>query len=195
MNYNIFFIINSFSHQSIFLDWLIVFCSITFGNILIFLAFLFLVLYSEGHFDLRNLSWKYNLQTRLKNLLFVFSSASIAWVFTTILKSIITSPRPFLVFENLKPLFLHGGMDSFPSGHATFFMSLGVSMYFINKRISVLYILGAIIIGLARIAGGVHFPIDILCGYIIGIIFSFIFNLIFKAKIINRLLAIFTKTL
>ena len=65
----------------------------------------------------------------------------------------------------------------------------------INKKVGYFYIMGAILIGLARIASGVHFPIDIIFGYIIGIAVTLIFSLIFKLKIINRLLAILAKTL
>lgn len=147
----------------------------------------------------KNFSLKLNLEDRFKNLILVFSSASIAWVFTTFLKSIIASPRPFMVFNSLVPLFIHGGMDSFPSGHATFFMALAVSVYLINKRLGSYLIMGAIFIGLARIASGVHFPIDILFGYIIGLTFSIIFCYIFKGKFINSILdyvlAILTKRL
>lgn len=195
MNNIIFFNLFSFAHQSVMLDWFIIFFANTFGNILIVASFLFLIFCTNGVFDKQNFSWKYNLETRLRNLAFVFSSAIFAWGITTILKSIVSSPRPFIVFESIKPLFLHGGMDSFPSGHATFFISLGVSLFMINKKVGYFYIMGAILIGLARIASGVHFPIDILFGYIIGIAVTLIFSLIFKLKIINRLLAILAKTL
>jgi undecaprenyl-diphosphatase len=195
MNNIIFFNLFSFAHQSVMLDGLIIFFANIFGNILIIASVLFLIFYTNGIFDKRNFSWKYNLESRLKNLAFVFSSAVFAWSVTTILKYIVSSPRPFIVFENIKPLFLHGGMDSFPSGHATFFISLAVSLYMVNKKIGYFYISGALLIGLSRIASGVHFPIDILLGYIIGITVTLIFSLIFQLKIVNRLLAILAKTL
>lgn len=195
MNNTIFFQIFSLAHQSTTLDWLILFFANPFIYIAIFIATIFLVFYTDGYFDKRNLSLKFNLKIRLKNLYFVFSSVAVAWVITDVLKSIIASPRPFIVFENIKPLFLHGGMDSFPSGHATFFGALSTSIFLINKKVGIFFIAGALLVGFARIAGGVHFPIDILFGYIIGISVSLIFNLIFKAKFIDRLLAIFTKTL
>lgn len=195
MNNSIFFGLYSLSHQSVILDWLILFFAKPFIYIAILITFLFLVFYTDGHFDKRNLSLKFNLKIRLKNLYFVFSSVAVAWGITDILKSIIGHPRPFIVFENIKPLFLHGGMDSFPSGHATFFGALSISLFLINKKVGVYFIIGALMVGFARIAGGVHFPVDILFGYIIGISVALIFNLIFKAKFIDRLLAIFTKTL
>jgi undecaprenyl-diphosphatase len=195
MNNIIFLNLYSLAHQSVFLDRIIVFIANTLGYILIMVSLLFLVFFTDNILDLKNFSWRYNLEARLKKIFFVFSSAISAWIIATVLKSIVASPRPFILFENVKPLFLHGGLDSFPSGHATFFSALAVSLYFVNKKVGIFFIIGAILIGLARIASGVHFPIDIFFGYIIGIVTVLIFSLIFKHKIINRLLAIFTKTL
>lgn len=195
MNNTIFIQIHSLAYQSKVLDWLILFFANPFIYISILVAIIFLVFYTDGRFDKRNLSLKYNTRIRLKNLYFVFSSSVVAWIITDVLKSMIAHPRPFIVFENLKPLFLHGGMDSFPSGHATFFGALSVSLYLINKKVGMYFMLGALLVGFSRIAGGVHFPVDILFGYIIGISVALIFSLIFRAKFIDRLLAIFTKTL
>jgi undecaprenyl-diphosphatase len=80
------------------------------------------------------------------------------------------------------PLFLHGGMDSFPSGHAMFFGALAMSLFFVHKRMGYLYFVVALIVGLARIAAGVHFPVDIFVSYILGIIIAYIFKLIFGKK-------------
>ena len=193
MNNSIFFSLYNQSHQSPLFDWFVLFFANPFIYIAIFIAFILLSFYTHHNFNIHNLSFKYNPDSRIRNIFFVFSSTFFAWVVTDILKSIIGNPRPFIVFENLKPLFLHGGMDSFPSGHATFMSALAVSMYLVNKKVGIYFIIGAILVGLSRIIGGVHFPIDILFGYTIGTSVSLIFSLIFKHKIIDRLFAIFTK--
>ncbi len=180
MNNTIFFYLYNFAHQSVFLDWLIVFCANNFGYIMIFLAVIFLIFHTDGVFDYRTPFLQ--LKNKLKEISLVFSSAIAAYIFEYILKSFMPSPRPFLFFENVKPLFLHGGMDSFPSGHAMFFGALAMSLYFVHKRIGYMYFAVAIIVGLARVAAGVHFPIDILVGYILGISIAVIFKLIFKKK-------------
>ena len=71
-------------------------------------------------------------------------------------------------------------MDSFPSGHAMFFGALAMSLYFVQKRIGYMYFVVALIVGLARVASGVHFPIDIFVGYILGILIAIIFKLILR---------------
>lgn len=180
MNNIIFFDLFSLAHRSNFLDWLIIFCANNFGYIMVFIALVYLVFYIDGVFDYRMPFLQF--KNKFKGLALVFSPAVIAYIVEYILKSLIPSPRPFLFFENVKPLFLHGGMDSFPSGHAMFFGALAMSLYFVNKRMGILYFIVALIVGLARVASGVHFPIDILVGYILGIIITLIFRLVFNKK-------------
>jgi len=92
----------------------------------------------------------------------------LAWGASRAIKYFYPSPRPFEVFDNIKLLFTHGGGDSFPSGHATFFMALAIALSAYHKRLGIVYIFGALAIGLARVIAGVHFPIDIIAGYILG---------------------------
>jgi len=76
--------------------------------------------------------------------------------------------RPFLN-NNVNLLFEHQG-SSFPSGHAAFFFALSTIIYFYNKKIGALFFLTSILIVLARIFSGIHWPSDILAGAIVGII-------------------------
>ena len=63
---------------------------------------------------------------------------------------------------------LHGGYDSFPSGHTAmaFCLAFTLSRYFPAYRI--LFYMFAIFEGLARIDGTSHFPSDVLAGAILG---------------------------
>jgi len=178
MNEAIFFSLYSLAHQSKFLDWLIVFSAETFGYIMVFLAFVFVFFYKDGIFDYKTPFLK--LKSKIKEMFVVFSAPFVAWIIATVVKSFIFSPRPFMFFENVKPLFIHGGFDSFPSGHAMFFGALATSLYFDNKKLGFIYVVVALIVGLARVTSGIHFPIDIFFGYIFGVIIALIFKAILK---------------
>lgn len=178
MNYTIFFTLYGLAHKSNFLDWLIVFGAEWFGYIMILLAIAYLAFHTDGVFDYRAPFLQF--KNKVREMFYVFFAAASAWTLATIVKSYITAPRPFMMFENVRPLFLHGGLDSFPSGHAMFFGALATSLFFTHKRIGILYFIVALIVGLARVASGIHFPIDIFVGYIFGIIIAIIFRLIFK---------------
>jgi len=180
MNNEIFFSLHNLAHQSVFFDWIFVFTSNTFGYIMVFLAFVFLFLHTDGVFDYRTPFLQ--LKNKIKEIALVFSSAVSAWIIQAVMKSFIVTPRPFIFFNDVKPLFLYGGVDSFPSGHAMFFGALAMSLYFVHKKIGYMYFVVALMIGLARVVSGIHFPIDILFGYIFGIIIALIFRKIFKNK-------------
>src|SRR3990170_3696626 len=57
---------------------------------------------------------------------------------------------------------------SFPSGHATFFFALAVIMLHVDKRWFKYFLTGAIVVGIARVFVGVHYPLDILGGALVG---------------------------
>lgn len=98
-----------------------------------------------------------------------------AWLVSHAAKAIFVTPRPFLV-EGLEvvPVFLYGGFNSFPSGHAAMFMALGLMTWFHDRTAGVVVLVCALLIGIGRIMVGIHFPIDILAGYMIGAIFVLI---------------------
>jgi undecaprenyl-diphosphatase len=95
-------------------------------------------------------------------------------------------PRPFIALPDVHLLINKTGLDSFPSGHATFFAALAISIYFYHtkgpeqlvpsgvegsrgKKLGLILGFFALLIGLARIIGGAHFPVDIFGGYLLGI--------------------------
>lgn len=92
-----------------------------------------------------------------------------AWLLAYLIKITLAAPRPFLRFPaEVEKLFHYGGFDSFPSGHATLFMALATMITLHHKRIGYLFIFFALFIALARVISGVHFPVDIWAGWILG---------------------------
>lgn len=178
INQTIFYALYNLAHKSIFLDWLIVFSANLFGIIMLCVLVLFLLFHSDGMFDPRQPFLQ--IKNKVKEISLVFFSGVSAWIVATIIKNLIVSPRPFILFDNVKPLFLHGAMESFPSGHATFFFAIALALFIKHKRMGVLYIFVALIISLARVIAGIHFPIDILGGAILGISITLILNYIFN---------------
>lgn len=81
-------------------------------------------------------------------------------------------PRPFAVF-GFAPLIPESGY-SFPSNHAVFFFSLALVTFFFSKKLGGWFLAGAVLMGIARVYVGVHYPFDIVGGAVIGI-FSVLF--------------------
>ncbi len=155
MNEKIFYVFNGLAGQSNAIDQLIIFLSNWFGYLLLVGLFIFLIFHKDK-------------KQGVRDLFAVLVSAVTAYVLVKIAKEFLPNPRPFEVLNDANILYEHGGGDSFPSGHATFFSALATALYFYHKKIAFWYAIGALLIGLSRIAVGIHWPVDILGGYILG---------------------------
>jgi membrane-associated phospholipid phosphatase len=96
-------------------------------------------------------------------------------ILSQIIKHIVHAPRPHAIISNAEyPYFIDGvtlsGMNSFPSGHTTSVFALAVILALnnSNKRISLIYLITAIITGYSRIYLGQHFLADVTTGALIG---------------------------
>ncbi len=94
-----------------------------------------------------------------------------------LLKPIIAEPRPFLVLGNVHQLITETEIYSFPSGHTAnsfavaTLIGLKYSLKFRNKKFRLIYplIAFAVVIGFSRIYIGVHYPLDVIFGALIGV--------------------------
>ncbi len=117
----------------------------------------------------------------LRSCVYIFLPTLLAWIVAEIIKIIYPVARPFEALHFTPLISANDSFDSFPSGHATFFAALGVTIFLRNKKIGSGFLLGALLIGLARIAAGVHFPGDILAGFLLGGLIAYLFHrMLFK---------------
>ncbi len=89
------------------------------------------------------------------------------WAVTDFLKMIFLKARPYesMIIE---PLSMPGSMDSFPSGHAAFYMAVALAVYRYHKKAGIFFIVLAALLSVARIITGVHFPVDIIGGWLVA---------------------------
>ena len=184
LNNQIFLAFYSLAHKSFFFDKMVVFFAQYFPYLVVIFSIIFLLYHHEvlsikknrddkGIWD----SFKI-LKQKWKEIVLVFFSGVLAWSIATVLKMMFHTPRPYIAFENVVPL-LNKTDFSFPSGHATFFMALGFAIYLSHKKVGYYFIFFALIIGLARIIAGVHFPGDILGGFVLGIFIAYLVRVIY----------------
>jgi len=76
-------------------------------------------------------------------------------------------PRPFYSHP-VNLLFYYPTDSSLPSNAATVGFSLAVSVWLGNRRAGLGFILAALLLGLARVYCGVHYPGDVLAGLLLG---------------------------
>jgi undecaprenyl-diphosphatase len=100
----------------------------------------------------------------------VLASAAVAFLLAEGLDILFHAPRPFVAggFEPLVSVPVSEYYASFPSGHATLMAALGMAVFFSEKAVGLIIAILAVVTGIARVAAGVHYPVDILAGFGLG---------------------------
>lgn len=178
-NITLFRWLNNIAGQLIWLDNVIIFVANYLDVLLLAITFLVIVFLYDPRPRLSYFEWA-EIKQRIKGLGVVVLSTGLAWVVAVFLKYVFKVPRPYIALENVTLLFSYGGYDSFPSGHATFFAALAVALYIYNARIGSLFGFFAILIGVSRVIAGIHFPIDVLVGYVLGGLLSWFVYKLYK---------------
>lgn len=148
-------------------DWLFILFAEVLIYVLVGIFFLFLVKIKD---------WKHRVNTLFLGILAVVFSRGIA---TPLIRFLYERPRPFAALE-LNSLISHEATSSFPSGHITFIIPLVITVWLLNKRAGAWLLTGAFLIGIGRVAAGVHWPTDILGGFLIGVACFFLAKMLLK---------------
>lgn len=158
---SLFYALHALSGRGIAGDFLIVF----FGKYFIYLVFAIFALLACRAYRQR----KSNAAVR--PYLGAFAAALIArYGVTAAIRYFYHRPRPFIALSTSH--LLTETSYSFPSGHTIVMFSLATATYFFNKKLSYVLFAAGLVIGIARVAGGVHYPSDIAGGIVLGIVVS-----------------------
>lgn len=118
-----------------------------------------------------------NKKTRKVGIIAVVSFCACALVVNVFMKPLFMRTRPydlvdFLIYIGHKPWDY-----SFPSGHTSAAFSVALICFWqLDKKYSWIFVLIAALIGFSRLYLGVHYPSDVLGGFLIALIISYIVN-------------------
>ncbi len=152
--------IHAFAGRNPFLDAIAVFCA---NDIIYFLTAGFIVYALSMDGIRRKIYWL------AEGALAVLLSRGLV---TETIRFFYYHPRPF-DFYGFPSLVPESGA-SFPSGHMTFLFALAMVMFYANRKWGIVYFLLSLVVGVARIYAGVHWPFDILGGIAVGIVCAMI---------------------
>lgn len=106
-----------------------------------------------------------------------------SFIIVEIIRHFYSRQRPFEVM-NFEPLIKHETGKSFPSKHATSALVIALALFTLFPTFGIIMIINALIVGLTRILSGIHYPSDVLGGYLLACICHYvgrfiIFSLLF----------------
>lgn len=163
-NIGLFFLVFGLSNHSSFADSLMIFGA----RFLIYLTFLLAILSAfKGGFKEK------------KAMILAFLAIPMVILLIKGIHLFFFEPRPFVNF-NFSPLLNTDADASFPSRHASIMSAIAFSYAYFKSKWALLFLLLMIWVGVSRIYVGVHYPLDILGGLVVGIISLLITKQILK---------------
>ena len=109
-------------------------------------------------------------------LIYVFIPAS-GFVILSILRKKINAPRPYEVWEIIPLLDRDSPGQSMPSRHVFSATIISMACLHVSLSVGVIFLVLSALLGLVRVLGGVHFPKDVVVGYICGLVWGVLFFL------------------
>lgn len=124
--------------------------------------------------------WFYSEKTKKVAMRATFS-VILAWpIIASAVGRLVNRPRPFNL-AGVQELIFHRPDYSFPSDHATALFAVAFSFWFSGyKKLSLAMFAMAIIVSFFRVATAIHYPTDILGGFVIGLLAAYLINLLDK---------------
>ncbi len=87
------------------------------------------------------------------------------------LRHLLKRQRPFSELE-IKALIEHKNVYSFPSNHAASAAVIACAVGYIDTISGVALLVFAVLTGASRVLTGVHYPFDVLAGWMLGLLFG-----------------------
>lgn len=97
-----------------------------------------------------------------------------AFLFTTTIRKVNNEPRPYEKYA-IRPLIPREKKgESFPSRHTLSILIIAMAFLYINIALGILFLLLGVLLGIVRVAAGIHFPRDVIAAALISLVFGLI---------------------
>jgi len=107
----------------------------------------------------------------------VVISSGASYLFSQLIGWLASRQRPFIELADVvKLIFDPVSNKSFPSDHTVMSFAIALSVFYLHKKWGAFFIILAALIGFSRIYVGVHYPLDVLAGFLLAWIVSYVVN-------------------
>lgn len=110
-----------------------------------------------------------------------------AWAIAALIKHFFPTLRPFIVNGREIDVLVRPIDAAFPSEHTTLAFALAVTVFMHDRKVGWFFLIGALTIGVARVAANVHYPVDIIGGAFLGTLVAVIVEKLHFLDLINKL--------
>lgn len=111
------------------------------------------------------------LLNKSKKVLPLLLGPAFALIVVQVIRYFYVRPRPFVAFD-IESLIPHAANGSLPSMHAVSAFVIAMAIWCVNKNIGKYVLILAVITGMSRVMVGVHYPLDIVTGALLGVLIS-----------------------
>jgi undecaprenyl-diphosphatase len=118
--------------------------------------------------------WRARPTSRPRLIVVSVLGVLLAWQVIILIHQLYPHPRPQATDLPAQALVDRAIGSSLPSQHTTFAFLVATIVFCLRRRLGIAFLAGATIIGLFRVVAGVHWPLDILAGAVLGIIFGYL---------------------
>ncbi len=160
-DYKVFHWVNGMAKVSRWLDYFGIFCAV----------YLIWLIAAVGLFYFFQVPREIN---RLRYLFTLLASTAGSYLLSAIIGFAYGRGRPFASFADAHQLIVTSfSHKSFPSSHATVAFALAGTVFWFNKPLGVALLAAAFLVSWGRVFVGVHYPLDVTAGALIGLLFSY----------------------
>ncbi len=111
---------------------------------------------------------------KIQMLIFAVILAIVAFLLTRIGGMLYYDPRPF-VSHSVTPIYPHPDNNGFPSDHTALAFVVASSVFYMSKKIGAIFLVLALMVGVSRVIGNIHSPIDIV-GSIVFVVIAYVLS-------------------
>ncbi len=130
--------------------------------------------------------FKQKKAVRRQMLIFGTITMPLTFVLARIFSQFFYNPRPFVVGD-FTPLIFHVADNGFPSDHTLLASAVAMLIYYFNKKLGMILLLLASIVGISRVFAGVHHYLDIFGSLFIAAIVAFVYVQLFQDFFLSRI--------